>query len=398
MKRTGDQKLMKELNRSIVLKTIRNSGSIYRGEIAKMNNLSPTTVASAISELIKEGIVEEIGMGLSSGGRRPIMVRISQRIKFMIGVSVTTTGLTIAEMNFEAKIKNKQVFQFGFNSKNGGDTLDFILDKIEQFTKQFDDLSSCIGISIISPGIVGVSKSMVTYSSKFWWTDIPLAQLIEDRVHLKAWVENDVNAIALAELYLGYHDHCDNLLYINTSFVGAGIILNGQIFRGHNGGSGEIGHMTIDKGGIPCDCGNKGCLEKYVGWPAIETRIMDAIAAGRQSKITELISGDLKELTPTIVRKAMEFYDQLTMEVITDVAEYFAAAIGNLVNILNPQVIVLYDEYGILPIVKDYVSKNALSPFTQSLEILPSFLGEDYQLLGAASVILQDVLHFNISS
>lgn len=151
--------------------------------------------------------------------------------------------------------------------------IDYFLKAIGQFLEKYSD-KKCIGISIVSPGFIDVDKGIIYENTKLKLKDIPLKEIVEKKFKLKTWLENDANAIALDEKQFGAYRKFKNLVYVTIGDgVGAGIIVNGSIFRGGNGGTGELGHTSIDRNGIHCDCGNRGCLENYVSWLAIYSKL-----------------------------------------------------------------------------------------------------------------------------
>ena len=402
MQKTGNLKLIQELNRSIILKTIRHYGPISRSEIAKRNKISPTTVTAAVRKLLKQRLVREDSVGVSSGGRKPILIRFSPESRFIIGVAIANSSIKIADMNLEAKSRKQKVFPI-YNLM-GESLINYFLKSIDQFLEEYSDLTKCVGISIISPGIIDVDKGIIYENTKLKLKNIPLKEMVEKRFKLKTWLENDANAIALAEKRFGAYKKFKNLIYITIGDgVGAGIIVNGSIFRGCRGGAGEVGHTSIDKNGIPCDCGNTGCLENYVSWPAICSKVLSSVAQGKHTMMSELVKGDISRITPSIFRDALKKNDQLAKEIMKDTAAYLATGMVNLVNLLNPDIIILggkvaYDNQFLLSQVKKLVFQKALNILTDKLEICPTSLEKDFRMIAAATITLQEIFHFSISS
>lgn len=402
MQRTGDLKLIQELNRSIILKTIQNHGPISRSEIAKKNKISSTTVTAAVKKLIKQGLVYEEGIGTSSGGRKPIMIRFSSDSRFIIAVAITNSIIKIAETNLETKINRQEIYPV--NELTGKQFIDYLLKSIGQFLRIYPNLKRCIGISITSPGIISVDKAVIHENTKLKLKNVLLKEIIQKQFKLKVWLENDTNAIVLAEKSFGLYKNLENLVYITISDgVGAGIIVNGHIYRGHSGGTGEFGHTSIDRNGILCDCGNRGCLENYINWSAIYSKLSASIANGKQTMILELAKGDMKQVTPSIFRDALEKNDQLAKEIMTETAAYLSTGVINLVNLLNPDVIILggklaYNNNFLISEVKKIVFKQALAILTNKLEICSISLGKDFRIIASAAIPLKEIFNFSISS
>jgi N-acetylglucosamine repressor len=399
VRRTGDLKLMQELNRSIVLDTIRQLGPISRVGIAKKINLSPTTVTSAVSELIHEGLVCEKGIGNSSGGRKPILLRFNPDSHFLIGVSIRTSSITIAEMNLEANIKRKKVYA----PIEGQNITSYITNFIEHFMRDTESIDKCIGISIITQGIVDSTNGIIRYNPKLKIKNVNIKDLIEKQFGLPVWLDNDSNAYIIAEKTFGPYNTYQNMLYIEIGEgVGAGIVVNGSIYRGNNGGAGEFGHTSIDRGGIPCECGNIGCLENYVGWSAVYSRIITSLMSGKQSIMSELVNGNITQITQSIYSKAIQYEDQLAVSILDETINYLARGIVNFVHLVNPEVIILggevvFDNPIFITKISSHVNEYAFDILSDGLEIKQASLGKEFEMVGAASVLLQDKFQFTLS-
>ncbi|MBA4494351.1 ROK family protein [Paenactinomyces guangxiensis] len=397
MRKTGNLKFIQELNRSIIFDTIRELGPISRIEIAKKTGVSPTTVTSAVSELIAEGLVIEVGMGQSSGGRKPILLKFDPNGRFLIGVCITHTYISMAEMNLEAEVRRKRLISF--SGKTGRDLIEYILDSIQLFMDGCHDLRNCLGISLIVPGIVDSDQGRIVYNSKLKLQNIPFKKMVEQRFDLKAYLDNDTNSIAMAEKLFGSFKQYKNLIYIMIGDgIGAGIIINDSIYRGHRGGAGEFGHTITDRGGARCECGNSGCLENYASWHAIYSRILTAIGRGNSTLMLELAKGDLLQITPKIFNYALKQGDTLALDIIEEIAIHLSIGICNIINLMDPEVVILGGELVeqnplLLEMINQQISQKAMNAKKSKAMVYPASLGEDFGLVGAASVLLQ--AHFN---
>jgi predicted NBD/HSP70 family sugar kinase len=215
-------------------------------------------------------------------------------------------------------------------------------------------------------------------------------------------LDNDVNALVLAEKNFGEFYDYENLMYVTVGEgIGVVIFLNGSIFRGHNGGAGEFGHISIDHRGKPYDCGNIGCLEEYISWPTIYSKIVASIAKRKPTKILSLVNGDLNSVTPIVFRESLEANDPLAIEIIEDVSSYLGAGIVSLVNLFNPHGIILGGELAqnnplLHKRVKEIISNQGLKHLTKGIEIRSASLGENFDLVGTAEVLLKDIFNFSI--
>ena len=400
MQRTGDLKLIQELNRSIILKTIQKYGPISRIEIARRNKISSTTVTSAVKILIKQGLVFEEGVGKSTGGRKPILIRFASDIWFIIAVVITNKYIEIAEMSLEAIAKRQK--KYNINDLEGKLFVDYLLKSINKFFKAYTDFKKCIGISIITPGTIDIKKAIIIENTKLKLRNVNLKEILEKQFKLKVWLENDANAGVLAEKEYGAYKKFKNLIYITVGDgIGAGIMVNEQIYRGSNGGAGEFGHTSIDLNGISCDCGNRGCLENYISWPVIYSKILHSIAQGKSTMMLKLAKGDKIQITSSIFRYALEKNDQLAIEIIVDVSKYLAIGIINLINLINPNAIILggeiaHNNYFLVSKIKEIVLKQALKISTDKLKIGLNSLGENFGIIAATSIPLHEMFNFYI--
>lgn len=228
LREKGNAKLIQKLNRTMIFDTIRKHSPISRSDIARRNHLSPTTVATAVNELMEQKLVYEGDQGASSGGRKPILLHFSPDSQFIIGVVISPTVISIGCMNLESQVQYKRVFTVNGLTSDG--FINYLLTLLDAFIEDIDNIRSCIGISIISPGIVDYESGIVRYSANMKLQDVQLKKLLEARYHMKAWLDNDSNAVALAEKEIGHYRNFDNIFYIIINDgVGAGIILNGTI-------------------------------------------------------------------------------------------------------------------------------------------------------------------------
>lgn len=396
----GDHKLIQALNRSMVLNKIRTEGPISRIDLAKKNRLSPSTVASAVQELIKEGYVSEIGTGSSSGGRKPILLKFNPDNHYLFAVAITNSVMMLARMNLEAKVLQKETHPL--TGLQGEAVIERLLSRMDDFMTGQEDLERCVGISVTVPGIVSDSQGMVRYNTKLRMTDVPLKRIMEERYGLRTWVENDMNSVVLAERRFGDYTFA-NLIYISIGDgLGSGILINDHLLRGKHGGAGEFGHTSVNRSGIRCECGNVGCLDSYISWMAVYSRMITAIATGRPTLIQELSGGDYSKIVPSVFKEALRRGDKLARDLNEEVAELLGAAIVNLVNMFNPEALILggdmaHGNPNLLEMVRSYIDRHALPILKEDMVFGLASLGEEDKLMGAASVLLQDLLGFSLT-
>lgn len=398
LKRTGDLRMIQELNRSIILDMIRQHGPISRSEIAKRNKLSPTTVTSAVNDLILEGLVCEDGVGSSSGGRRPILLRFASDNVYMIGVSIKNQDVTFAKLDLEAHVLDREVKPVHTESTNSVAT--YILNCLGEFLAKSKDDKRCIGISVILEGIVDFTEGVVLYGSKLKLKNLPLKKMIEDQFGIRTYIDNDVNAYLLAEKNYALTEKSQNVLYVYVgNSVGMSILINGELFRGFRGGSGEVGHTIVVPEGKMCQCGNLGCLENYISWPAVKSDVIGRLESGENSFFK---TQEADSLTVSSLMGAAAAGDPLAEDTVDQTSTYLAIALTNVIHLFNPQVVVLagsmIDHHPIfIEAVRRKVFGSVLDIYLENLEIKGSALGEEREMMGTASVFIQEKFAFSLT-
>ena len=248
-----------------------------------------------------------------------------------------------------------------------------------------------IGVGIGSPGPIDTKNGIVVTSPNLRWTNVPLRKLVSDIVDLPATLENDANCAVLGEWWRGAAIGAQIVVGVTIGTgVGGGFVLDGKIFHGASDVAGEFGHMTIDSTGRRCACGNYGCLEAYASGPAIAKRAIESIEAGATSSLTQYVDGDLSRITAEEVYLAAKDGDYLAEEVVRDTARLLGAGIANLVNICNPEVVVVCGgvtsagEKLFRPL-REEVARRAFRPAAEACRIVPGTLPGTAGVIGAVA-------------
>jgi glucokinase len=214
-----------------------------------------------------------------------------------------------------------------------------IAEMLDTYGGRRDDIA---GVGIGSPGPLDRKTGTVINTPNLGWRNFPLRDLIVNAVNLPATLDNDANCATYGEWWLGAGRGVDSLIgFTLGTGIGGGIVLNGQIYHGCSDVAGELGHMTIDSTGRRCKCGNYGCLEAYASGPAIALRAVEGIEAGAETMLTEMVQGRLDQITAATVYEAAAQDDVYANEVIKDTAKFLGAGVANIINILNPEMVVI---------------------------------------------------------
>lgn len=247
-----------------------------------------------------------------------------------------------------------------------------------------------LGIGLGAPGPLDRVTGTVIESPNLGWRNFPLRDLIANAVGLEAVLDNDANAAALGEWWVGAGHNVDTLVGITLGTgIGGGIVLSGRVFHGAGGIAGEIGHTTIDSTGRKCKCGNYGCLEAYASGPAIAARAIEGLESGEISTLAELAGGNLADVTAETVFEAIVSGDEYAREVMRDTAHFLGIGIANVINVLNPEMVVISGgvtragDYLFEPLRRE-VRKRAFRNAAESCRIVSSELGVTAGVIGAA--------------
>ncbi len=253
------------------------------------------------------------------------------------------------------------------------------------------DPSQLDSISIAAAGAIDIEKGLVTLSPNLPdWRDIPLRDMVGEKYGVNTFLINDASAAALGEHHFGAGKGVSNLIMVTVGTgIGGGIIINGKLYSGPSGSAGEIGHMTIDVNGPKCSCGNIGCLERLVSGTAVAEEAIRRLSQGEKSSLTEIGGGKIKSITAEKVSLAAQNGDSLAMEVISKAATYLGIGLVNLVNIFNPEMIIIGGGLAkvgdlLLEPARRVVRERAFQLSARLVRIVPAQLGDDAAVLGAA--------------
>lgn len=256
--------------------------------------------------------------------------------------------------------------------------------------------SQLLGIGIAAAGIIDSDKGKVISSPNLpGWHEVPLGDAVEQRFGIPVYLGNDATLAALGEWRFGLKKGIANLIYITVSTgIGGGIIAGGKLYTGACGVAGEIGHMTIDVNGPKCNCGNIGCWETLASGTALAREAVKQIRGGAKTSIIELVNGDISKIDAKVVSLAAKQGDELAKELISRLGYYFGIGLVNLVNIFNPELILIgggvakMGDLLLQPAIK-IVKERAFSTPAATVEIKPALLGDDSGILGAVAFVLE---------
>jgi N-acetylglucosamine repressor len=253
-------------NQQLVLRAIYDRDATSRAEIARLTGLTRTTVSDLVTELLQAGLVQEIGRGPSSGGKAPILLSVVPEARHVVGLDLGEDVFRGAIVNLRGEVVRAR--HLPLDGHDGGEALELVFQLIDLLRD--GDGQPLLGIGVAAPGLIDSGAGVVRRAVNLDWSDLPLGRLIGDRYGVPVSVANDSQAAALAELTFHRRLRPANMIVIRVGRgVGAGIILDGQLFQGDGSGAGEIGHTPLAPAGELCRCGNVGCLETVASMRAM---------------------------------------------------------------------------------------------------------------------------------
>jgi len=315
--------------------------------------------------------------------------------KYSIGVDLGGTNIVSTVVNYQGKIVSRLKVQT-LAERGKESTIKRIVETIHENIVQSTIASGdIIGIGIGAPGPLDVKKGIINFAPNLpGWRDVPLRKILEDEFSMKVVLENDANAAAWGERCFGAGQGVNNLVCFTLGTgIGGGIIINGKIYHGNNYGAAELGHMTVNKDGPRCNCGNYGCLEAYSSATGIKNRIKNRIKEGTKSEFLDFDEDKLFEsLRLKSIFEAARKGDRLTKDIVEEAISYLGIAIANIINILNPEMVVLVggitnEGNKLLIPLGEEVKKRALYSNYKSLKIVIGKLAGNAGVLGAAALL-----------
>jgi predicted NBD/HSP70 family sugar kinase len=366
------------INRQIVLNFIREKQPISRAEISHETALQRSTVSLIVDELKTRGLIYEIE-GESTGGRPPTLLRLRNAASMAIGVDLGTAETTIAVADLAGRVVDKETFETDPDVRA---TFRKVAAGVQKFIRTHGNIE---GIGVCVPGLVDPETATALFIPHFKWRNWPLAADLMKATGLPVTVDNDANAAALAELWLGrpeIRDVRDFILVLVEEGLGTGIIFDGQVYQGVAGAAGEFGHMTIGKGApVACAAGSEECWEAFASERAALARYKH-----RQGNV------DAEITFLQLIDKAFA-EDQAARESLLETAYYLGLGISNLTKGLSPEAVILAGDIArAWPLIAGELrSTLATNTICSGLPLAPVFastLGDDTRLLGALSLVL----------
>lgn len=330
----GDQSTVRAINRSLVLNLLRQHRSLGRQELSELTHLSAAAITGVVAELIQQGWVVEARSGTPRGGRPPVLLEIAYNDWHAAGVKVMEDRLEVVLTDLRTEVLAHQRLKLSHPTPAAlVSSVRAALIGLQRETRRSQ--SRLVGLGVGMAGVIEPESGVCVYSPFLHWERVPVKGLLEEAAGCPVWVDNDVNALATAEMLFGHGKDARSMAVVTVGRgIGAGLVLSGQLYRGSGGGAGELGHTVSEPGGRVCECGKRGCLEAYASEPAL-------LAQARE-RFPELRQGRGRLRLEHLI--AAQGGHAGAAGLLREGGERLGIALANLVNLFNPELLVIGGE------------------------------------------------------
>ncbi|MCJ7727783.1 MAG: ROK family transcriptional regulator [Actinobacteria bacterium] len=394
---------LKEINKKNILKIVIEMSPISRIDISRQLKISRPTTSTYIGELIEEGLVKEIGKGesTSSGGKKAVLLQFNVRAGYILGAMIGVKTIRIAITDLGSNIM--EIIKVPTEEWFGPDA---VIGKLVKNLKKIINTSKVnkeeiIGIGIGATGLVDSKKGLVIFSPNLdGWNNIKLKEIVEEKIGLTTFIENECRVQAIAENKYGLAKDVKNFVCVETGTgIGTGVFIDNKLMTGDKGMAGEVGHIITDLAGDRmCHCGNTGCIETLCSISSLIENIMADIR-----KSGKFVDYGGRKLKMEDLYRLYEHGDKIVTGNVEKNAEYLGIGISNTIKMFNPELIIIHGEiikFGnkYLSKVRESVSKKTFPKVKDNYNIQFSKLGENVGLIGATSVVFNSIFDLDSSS
>lgn len=382
----------KEINRQIALNLVREHQPISRADLARRMGVARGMVTPLVNELLTEGLIYEGATGAAARGRKPTLLHLRSHDRLAVAVDVRSSQTHVMLCDFSAHM----VALEHFSTPNTPEELVAELaPRIERMVHAYSGVGECEGIGLVVPGMVDRHTGRLVHAPTLGWRDVDLRGELSRATGMTVHIERDAVACALAQMWLGPREGGtqDSFVYLTVSDgVGAGLVVNGVVVRGHRDAAGEFGHIPLAMDGPFCLCGSRGCLEAYTSNSATVARYLAHPLVSRRSYAELRESG----LTVGDVIGRARTGDAAALAALEDGGRYLGVGIAGIVNALNPARIIVGGELLaawdlISTTVREAMTERTLTDASAATPVVPELADEQTRLRGAAALVVAPI-------
>ncbi len=375
MKHTkGDPKFIRSLNRRLVIDTLRRKGKMSRTDLGRRIGVEASTITSIVQDLMQEGLVKEVGMGTSTGGRRPILLNLNYNYGHTLGAKVEAERVLVGLISLDGRLEASSEAKY-----SRGSSPQKVFGALERAVVKLPQAARLLGVGVGISGFVHSYQNHLMYSPILGWKDEDLGTPLQEMFDCPISISNDVNALALGEKWHGVGRNFRHFICVTVGEgIGAGIYLEGHLYEGASGGAGELGHTCIQINGPQCRCGEYGCLEALAS---------DDFLA-REAQRYQL------PLDPNKLVKAADNGDEKARDIFQQMGKHLGVGLKNLANLLNPEAIIIGGERlnalkWFQGAMEEELHRHSFSDEPNKIEIIAADLSEAGWLIGAGTLPLR---------
>jgi glucokinase-like ROK family protein len=396
--------LVKAHNLQAILLSFLHNERISRVELARHTSLSTTTITNLTAELLADGIIQEQLAGVSSinsqVGRPRTMLQLITEARYAVGVHIGIGLVRVAITDLRAGFIHHVMTTFDLNTP-AERVIEQIAESIQTtITESGVEKQKILGVGVGASGLVDFEAGVNVLSVRLGWHDVPIADLLQTRLNLPVCVDNNVRCMALGEAFFGAGRGVSVLAFVYGRIgVGAGFVVNGQVFRGSGAGAGEIGHtIMVPKNGELCSCGNTGCLETLVSERVLIRQAFELAKSQPESKLADYLRRGASANPLEMVFSAACDGDEGANRLVKELATQLGIALSNLVNVLNPELILLGGLFSqgcdlILPVAEKTMRETAFGGLGQKVRLEITSFGWRAGVTGAAALALMSFFY-----
>jgi predicted NBD/HSP70 family sugar kinase len=374
---TGDAAFIKKMNKSLILSKIVEHKLISRAELAKITGLNKATISVQVSDLLDKELIIETQQEHKNLGRRPIMLSINQKVGFALGIDLDKNSITFTLSDISGTPVQTDIIELQVSDYDV--TLRLLIEQIKGYKLKFTETRyGLVGIVIGIHGIVNKDE-MIDFVPQHGWKNKTLKKDLENEIGVNVYIENNANLCSIAEKVYKHHQS-NNLLSVSLySGIGLGFMNNGELFKGYHGYAGEIGHMIVVPNGLPCSCGNLGCWEQYASEFSFFTQLSKN--QKKQDLSFEDIQNWINDQEPYVLKQM----DQFIM--------FLSIGLNNLINLYNPEILVVNSEIlRLYPKAAEELKAHLSSTISHYSELVISEFGKKACIMGACALAIQNFL------
>jgi predicted NBD/HSP70 family sugar kinase len=386
----ANRQLIRDINQNSLLNLIKTEGPVARTRLAELSGLSLATISYITGDLLERNLVLESGAAESTGGRKPVLLEIQPEGGFAIGLKLTEYEIIAVILNLNGEIVYSERFSFELRD-HGQEAIALLADQVQALILRSGlNRPKMIGLGCGMPGLISSEDGVCIDSPILDWHDVAISEPLGALLKMPVYIDNDVNSLAIYEKLFGQGQPFDHFLTITLGRgVGLGLVINGDVYRGGLGGAGEFGHTTVVIEGRRCECGNRGCLEAYASDRGI---VQTYFEKNNLTAPADLLKAPEKEIQ-LLLEKARSG-DRMAREAFGLAGKLLGISLANLVNLLNPQLVLLSGSGAVAgPILFDPMQEalqaHTFSRLAEQMRLTTEPTGDESWARGAASLVLR---------